>query len=75
MLVQLRDDLFTFAALFDVVLYPGANLRLRGKESTSEPSQQLADERGAALDFHFCLIEHAAVYFSVKVQQVPDLES
>ncbi len=73
MLVELRNELFAFAAFFDVVLYPGANLRLRGKESTGEPGQQLTDERGAALDFHFCLIEHAAVYFSVKMEQVPNL--
>ena len=73
MLVELRNELFAFAAFFDVVLYPGANLRLRGKESTGEPGQQLTDERGAALDFHFCVIEHAAVYFSVKMEQVPNL--
>ena len=66
MLVELRNELFAFAAFFDVVLHPSPNLRLRGKESTGEPGQQFADQRGAALDFHFCLIEHAAVYFSDK---------
>ena len=73
MLVELRNELFAFAAFFDVVLYPGANLRLRREESTGEPGQQFADERGAALDLHFGLVEHAAVYFSVKMEQVPNL--
>lgn len=73
MLVELRNELFAFAAFLDVVTYPGANLRLRRKESTGEPGQQFADERGAALDFHFCPIEHATVYFSIKMEQVPNL--
>ena len=75
MLPELRNELFAFAAFLNVVLHPSANLRLRGKESTGEPGQQFADKRGAALDFHFCLIEHAAVYFSIKMEQVANLES
>ena len=73
MLVELRNELFAFAAFFDVVPHPGTNFWFRRKESTGEPGQQFADQRGAALDFHFCLIEHAAVYFSVKMEQVPNL--
>ena len=75
MLVQLRDELFAFAAFFDVVLHPSTNFRFRRKESTGEPSQQFADQRGAALDFYFCLVEHAAIYFPIKVEQVAHLES
>ena len=75
MLVQLRDELFTFAAFLDVVLHPGTNLWFRCKESTGEPGQQLADEWAAALDFYFCLVEHAAIYFPIKVEQVAHLES
>ena len=75
MLVKLRNKLFAFAAFFDVVLHPGANLRLRCKESTGEPGQQFADKRGAALDFHFSLVHHAAVDFPIKVEQVTYLES
>ena len=75
MLPELRNELLHFAAFFDVVLHPGANFRLCRKESTGEPGQQFADQRGAALDFHFCFIEYPAVYFSIKMEQVPYLES
>lgn len=75
MLPELRNELLAFAAFFDVVLHPGANLRLRCKESTGEPGQQFADKRGAALDFHFSLVQHAAVDFPIKVEQVTYLES
>ena len=75
MLVELRNELFALAAFLDIVTYPGANLRLGGEESAGEPGQQFADERGAAFDFHFGLVEHAAVYFPVKMEQVADLES
>ena len=75
MLVKQRNELFAFAAFLNVVLHPSPNLRLRGKESTREPGQQFADERGAALDFHFSLVQHAAVDFPIKVEQVAYLES
>ena len=75
MLPELRNELLAFAAFFDVVLHPSVNFRFRGKESTREPGQQFADQRGAALDFHFCFIEYPAVYFSIKMEQVPYLES
>ncbi len=75
MLVKLRDELLAFAALLDIVLHPGANFGFCGKESAGEPGQQFADERGAALDLHFCLVQHAAVDFSIKMEQVAHLES
>lgn len=74
MLVELRNELFALAAFLDIVTYPGANLRLGGEESAGEPGQQFADERGAAFDFHFCFIQHAVVDFSIKMEQMPNLE-